>query len=49
MGALFQAVHFSEFYYLYALIPLVLGGYLALRGFSAPVPSFGAAAGGGPH
>jgi hypothetical protein len=47
MAALFQAVHFSEFYYLYALIPLLLGGYLALRGFSAPVPSLGAGDRGG--
>jgi hypothetical protein len=43
MGALLQSVHFREFYYLYALIPLLLGGYLALRGFTAPVPSLGAA------
>jgi hypothetical protein len=47
MAALFQTVHFSEFYYLYALIPLLLGGYLALRGFSAPAPSLGAAERGG--
>jgi hypothetical protein len=47
MGALFDAVHFGEFYYLYALIPLLLGGYLGLRGFSASVPSFSAADRGG--
>jgi hypothetical protein len=29
-----------DFYYLYAAIPLVLGGYLALRGFSASAPPF---------
>ncbi|HTW52360.1 MAG TPA: hypothetical protein VME45_10740 [Stellaceae bacterium] len=27
-----------DFYYLYAAIPLVLGGYLALRGFSTSAP-----------
>ncbi|HEU0218364.1 MAG TPA: hypothetical protein VFQ90_17045 [Stellaceae bacterium] len=47
MAALLQAAHFREFYYLYALIPLLLGGYLALRGFSAPVPSLDAAGRGG--
>jgi hypothetical protein len=30
--------HVLDFYYLYAAIPLVLGGYLALRGFSASAP-----------
>jgi hypothetical protein len=38
MAALVEAVHFREFYYLYALIPLLLGGYLGLRGFTAAVP-----------
>ena len=31
------ALHFAEFYYLYAMIPLVLGAYLSLRGFTATV------------
>ena len=34
----------ADFYYLYAAIPLILGTYLFLRGFSAPAPSFRAAA-----
>jgi hypothetical protein len=32
-------LHFAEFYYLYAAIPLLLGAYLALRGFAATVSS----------
>jgi hypothetical protein len=32
------AVHIEEFYYVYAAIPLVLGAYLSLRGFSATAP-----------
>lgn len=46
MAALFQAAHFSEFYYLYALIPVLLGGYLGLRGFTASPPSFAGGGGG---
>lgn len=38
MAAFITASHVLDFYYLYAAIPLVLGGYLALRGFSASVP-----------
>jgi hypothetical protein len=34
---LIAAMRFAEFYYLYAAIPLVLGAYLTLRGFGAPV------------
>jgi hypothetical protein len=33
-----EGSHVLDFYYLYAAIPLVLGGYLALRGFSASAP-----------
>ena len=39
MAAFITATHVADFYYVYAGIPLVLGGYLALRGFSASVPS----------
>jgi hypothetical protein len=46
MASLIDAAHFSEFYYLYALIPLLLGSFLGLRGFSAPLPGFGAPKGG---
>lgn len=35
MAGLLAAAHAADFYYLYAAIPLVLGAYLALRGFSA--------------
>lgn len=35
MAALFADAHTIEFYYLYAMIPLLLGAYLTLRGFSA--------------
>jgi hypothetical protein len=38
MAGLLAAAHAADFYYLYASIPLVLGGYLALRGFSASAP-----------
>jgi hypothetical protein len=38
MAGLLAAAHATDFYYLYASIPLVLGGYLALRGFSASAP-----------
>jgi hypothetical protein len=40
MAALLRGAHVVELYYLYAAIPLVLGGYLLLRGFSADVPRF---------
>jgi hypothetical protein len=40
MATLFQAAHVIDFYYLYALIPLLLGAYLGLRGFSAGAPAF---------
>jgi hypothetical protein len=38
MAAFMAAAHVVDFYYIYAAIPLVLGLYLALRGFSASVP-----------
>ena len=38
MAGIMDATHILDFYYLYAAIPLVLGGYLALRGFSASAP-----------
>ena len=44
MASLFASTHVSEFSYLYAAIPLLLGTYLSLRGFSAtvePRPSMG--------
>jgi asparagine N-glycosylation enzyme membrane subunit Stt3 len=40
MASIMNAAHVVDFYYLYAAIPLVLGGYLALRGFSASAPPF---------
>jgi hypothetical protein len=43
MGGLFAGAHVVDFYYLYAAIPLVLGAYLGLRGFSAAAPPFDAA------
>jgi hypothetical protein len=36
MAAILDTVHVVDFYYVYAAIPLLLGGYLSLRGFSAP-------------
>jgi hypothetical protein len=39
IGGLIAGAHIEEFYYVYAAIPLVLGAYLSLRGFSATVPS----------
>jgi hypothetical protein len=42
MAAFMTASHVVDFYYLYAAIPLVLGFYLALRGFSASAPPIGA-------
>jgi hypothetical protein len=38
MAGFLAAAHVPDFYYFYASIPLVLGGYLALRGFSASAP-----------
>lgn len=43
MAAFMAAAHVVDFYYIYAAIPLVLGGYLALRGFSASAPPISAA------
>ena len=37
MIGLAAALHVVDFYYLYAGIPLVLGTYLSLRGFSATI------------
>ena len=34
-AALVAGAHVDEFYYVYAAVPLVLGAYLSLRGFSA--------------
>ena len=38
MAGLIAAAHIDDFYYLYAAIPLMLGAYLTLRGFSATAP-----------
>jgi hypothetical protein len=38
MASIIDATHVVDFYYVYAAIPLVLGTYLCLRGFSAPAP-----------
>jgi hypothetical protein len=38
MAALLDAAHVFDFYYVYAAIPLLLGAYLSLRGFSAAAP-----------
>ena len=38
MAGLLDASHVVDFYYVYAAIPLVLGSYLSLRGFSAAAP-----------
>lgn len=38
MASLFASAHVIEFYYLYAAVPLLLGCYLSLRGFSASAP-----------
>ena len=35
MAGIIAASHIVDFYYVYAAIPLVVGGYLSLRGFSA--------------
>lgn len=37
MASLFAAARVVDFYYLYAAIPLVIGFYLILRGFSAAI------------
>ena len=34
-ASLVAGAHVDEFYYVYAAVPLVLGAYLSLRGFSA--------------
>jgi len=38
MAAFVAGAHVADFYYLYAAIPLMLGAYLSLRGFSAAAP-----------
>jgi hypothetical protein len=38
MADLIAGAHVVDFYYLYAAIPLVLGAYLSLRGFSVSAP-----------
>lgn len=40
IAGIMNATHVVDFYYLYAAIPLALGGYLALRGFSVSAPPF---------
>ncbi|MFZ2006841.1 MAG: hypothetical protein WB697_16185 [Stellaceae bacterium] len=42
MAGIIDLTHVVDFYYVYAAIPLVLGFYLALRGFSASAPPIGA-------
>jgi len=44
MASIVDASHVIDFYYVYAAIPLVLGAYLSLRGFSAATPSLDIAA-----
>ena len=39
MAGLRAAAHAVDFYYVYAGIPLLLGAYLGLRGFSAALPA----------
>jgi hypothetical protein len=39
VAALLTAVHVADFYYVYAAIPLILGVYLSLRGFTATASS----------
>jgi hypothetical protein len=48
MASLAASAHVVDFYYLYSAIPLVLGAYLALRGFSAPTAEPEAVAAAGP-
>ena len=43
MAGLLAGAHVVDFYYLYAALPLVLGAYLSLRGFSATAPPIEAA------
>jgi hypothetical protein len=38
MASIIDATHVVDFYYVYAALPLVLGIYLSLRGFSAATP-----------
>jgi hypothetical protein len=45
MLSLAASLHMADFYYLYAALPLVVGAYLCLRGFSASVRAGGTAAG----
>ncbi|HML11034.1 MAG TPA: hypothetical protein VK432_09245 [Stellaceae bacterium] len=39
LGGIVASLHFAEFYYLYAAIPLLLGAYLSLKGFNALLSS----------
>jgi hypothetical protein len=39
MAGIIEAAHIYDFYYVYAAIPLVLGTYLSLRGFSVSAPA----------
>ncbi|HTQ34342.1 MAG TPA: hypothetical protein VMI30_09245 [Stellaceae bacterium] len=41
MAGIIAASHIVDFYYVYAAIPLVVGAYLSLRGFSAQPGKFG--------
>lgn len=39
MATVVAASHVVDFYYVYAAVPLLLGGYLSLRGFVAAAPA----------
>lgn len=39
IGAIVRAMHYPDYYYLYAVIPLVLGAYLTWCGFAAASPA----------
>jgi hypothetical protein len=39
LGGIVASLHFPDFYYLYAAIPLLFGVYLSLKGFSTPLSS----------
>jgi predicted membrane protein len=50
MGALLVAAKAVDFYYVYTAIPILVGAYLTLRGFSVSAPPLGfAAAAGSPE
>lgn len=39
LARLYAGVHFADYYYLYAVIPLALGAYLTWSGFAAVAPA----------